>query len=510
MGVWLLSFRLVLLALVGLAGAISLLHRFYFVTLPQRAVKKCKPTEKEKLLPYLERVAATPCLLGPSMKLPVHGMLSRIYLSLGRHAEAVEHCRAILSVLSHYPEKTLFAALEASTRRRLADSLEALGQLDKAAEEFRLAQEGVDEASSDTLRHLTEGKLLKRQNRHEEAYEAFLTALDFTEPDDTPVRVECMINLTLAAHEAGRLADCLAWAEQAIAAGATGRLLLSAHRMAGVACGNMVRLEESEGHFRQAYDLAAAEDNTPAMAQNLASLSNCLFEQGRLVEANETALKAAALDPKAARVSLSVQAQVLSIRGRYEEALAVYGRKRECEPLVIPASQRRIQAVSALDIARVEAKCGRLDAAWRRLEEARPVLCEDAKLGLKCESASCWLLAARGLTEESQRLAARVEARIAAFQEDPGTCRGAIYNLGMAACTRGDHDAGVNYWSCYLELSPHPVYQPTAFYYRGECLSQLGRLAEARDNYQAAVAMNIDTHDARLARRRLAEVGLWA
>jgi tetratricopeptide (TPR) repeat protein len=78
----------------------------------------------------------------------------------------------------------------------------------------------------------------------------------------------------------------------------------------------------------------------------------------------------------------------------------------------------------------------------------------------------------------------------------------------MAACARGDHEAGIDCWTRYLALCPDPVYQPTARYQRGECHRQLGRLSEARDEYEAAVAMNFDTHFTGLARRRLADLRL--
>jgi tetratricopeptide (TPR) repeat protein len=78
----------------------------------------------------------------------------------------------------------------------------------------------------------------------------------------------------------------------------------------------------------------------------------------------------------------------------------------------------------------------------------------------------------------------------------------------MAACARGDHPAGIDCWTRYLPLSPDPVYRPDAFYHRGECYRHLGRLDEARADYQAAVAMDIDTHFFQLARRRLSELEL--
>jgi tetratricopeptide (TPR) repeat protein len=497
----------VTLGVLGVLGLVYLLHYVYFLLLPRRAIARCGGSDPERLRRYLERVVATPSLLGAGQKLIARSALARIYLRRGQHAEVVAHCRANLESMSKLLRHTeRFRALEAEYRRQLADSLEALGRVDEAAEERRRAEEGVERAPADTLRHLTQGKLLEEQNRHEEAYGELQKALDLTPASNTPVRIECMIHLLLTAHRAGRPAECLRWAEEAIALGAKGTFLHSAHRMAGLACGNLGRLEESERHIRHAYDAAAAEDNRPAMAEALGSLASCLRKLGRLAEAADTCARATAMDPQAARMALAVQTQIFHAWGRYDDALATMERHRE--PLVIPRLERRMKAVRSLDRARLEAECGRADDAWRHIHEAHAELRDDVKLGFKCEAALCWVLAARGDADESQRLAASLEPRLAAFERDPGSCRGVLYDLGMAACARGDHAAGIDCWTRYLTLSPDPVYRPDALYHRGESYRQLGRFDDARNDYQAAVAMGLDTHFSRLAGRRLGELAL--
>jgi tetratricopeptide (TPR) repeat protein len=499
---------IVLLVVVALSGLVGLLHYLYFAVLPRRAAKKYGDTDPERLRRYLERVVATPSLLGRGMKLVPHLLLVGFYLPRSRHAEAAHHCRAILDTVSGAEASERLGALEAHTRRKYADCLEALGQHDAAVAQLRVAEAKVDRAPDDTLRYLTEGSLLERQDRHDEAYEAYERALKATAGSNIPVRVECMMHLVLSAHRTGRIAECLSWAEQVIALGAEGNTLRSAHRMAAVACGNLGRLDESEGHYRRAYDIAVAAGNTADAAENLGTLADCLFKRGKLAEAREAAVRAGAMDRKAVRISLTVQSQVLHEWGRFEEALAIRERYREGVPLAIPSLERRILAVFALDAARTEAQCGRPDDAWQRLQGALDELAADAKLGLRGEAVACWILAARGLADESRDVAARVEARLGDFEGDPGTRRATFYDLGRAACLRGDHEEGVAYWTRYLALNPDPVYHPTALYLRGECHRQLGRLNDARADYRAAVATNLDTHHARLARRQLGEVAL--
>jgi tetratricopeptide (TPR) repeat protein len=317
-----------------------------------------------------------------------------------------------------------------------------------------------------------------------------------------------MIHLVLAAFNAGRPLDCLRWADEAIALGAKGTKLRAAQRMAGVACGDLGRLEESERYIRLAYDVAVAENNTPDMAESLGSLADCLRKRGKLVEANEVCIKAAALDPKGVRMSLVVQYLILRQWGRFDDALAVLARYKATAPLAIPSHERRLRAVCTLDTARIEAECGRAGDAWQHIQEARAELRDDAMFSLRCEGAVAWVLAARGLADESHRHATQVESRVAAFDHDPKTCRVVFFDLGMAAHARGDHHAGISCLTRYLALSPDPVYRPTAHYYRGECHAHLGHLTEARADYHAAVALDLDTHHTKLARRRLGELSL--
>ncbi len=499
--------------LAGLAALVAIVlvlifHRLYFLTLPQWAVRKFGRSNPERLRRYLERVAATPSLLGASQKLLARSKLVGIYLPQGRHAEAAEHCRANLASLAtaRARHSADFPALEADIRRRLADCLDGLGKTDEAQEQRQLAAACVDRAPDDALRHLTRGILLEREHRYADACTAFEEALSCVPDSDRPARIECMSHLVIACFNSGRPTESLRWAEQVIALGASGTHLCAAHRMAGVACGNLGRLEESEDHCRRACDVAAGEGKAGEMGQILGRLADIQRKRGKLVEANEAYIQVAAVDPKAVRMAIAVQSQVLRELGRFDEALEVLGRYGDTPKLAIPAHERRIRAVLALDTSRIEAECGRADDAWAHIEEARAELANDAKLGLKCEGAVSWVLAARGLADDSQRVAGEVEARLPEFERDPSTCRGIMYDLGMAACTRGDHESGERCWSRYLELSPDPVHQPTALYFRGECRQHRGDAPGAIADFRQASAMNIDSHHAQLARHALEEV----
>ena len=485
-------------------------HRLYFIVLPERAIKKYGRKDPERLRRYLERVVATPSLIGPAQKLRARGALVGIYLPQGRHAEAAAHCRANLASLSSVARtrrRADFPALEADIRRRLADCLEGLGQMNEAAAERQRAEACIDRLPNDPLRHLTRGTQLEREHRYDEACEAFERALALTPESNRPVRINCMCHLVLACFNAGRPVDCLRWAEEAITQGAEGRHLRSTHRMAGVACGNLGRLEESEEHYHRAYELAAIDDEKSEMAEVLANLADIQRKRGKLAEANEACLKASAVHSKADRMAIAVQSQILREWGRFGEALAMLARPDNSTKVVIPALERRLQDVRALEMSRIEAEWGKADDARHHIEEAISVLGNDAKLGLKCDAAMSWVLAVGGLAEDSRDVAAEVEARLPDFERDPSTSRGVLYDLGMAACaatTRRVKIAG----AATSGFSPDPVYHPTALYFRGECRRHLGKASDARADYRAAVEKNLNTHYAGLARRRLGELPL--
>ncbi|HEX5269492.1 MAG TPA: hypothetical protein VFW33_03345, partial [Gemmataceae bacterium] len=75
----------------------ALLHHLYFALLPRRAFVKYSDSDPEWLRRYLERVLATPSLFGSGVKIGPHTALIGLYLVRGQHAEAADHCRAVLT-----------------------------------------------------------------------------------------------------------------------------------------------------------------------------------------------------------------------------------------------------------------------------------------------------------------------------------------------------------------------------------------------------------------------------
>ncbi len=492
----------------SLLALVSLLHYIYFTAVPYWAVMRFEGTRPRGLRRYLEWVVRTPSLLGSGQKLIARLKLTATYLVEGRHAEAVAHGQANLEHLARFRHRPDILVLEADVRNRLADSFEALGRVGEAREERGLAAEALERAPVDSFQLLNRGKALERQNRHAEACELYERSLAAASKLPRVVQMQCIAHLFLASFNAGRPAECLRWAEEAIAQGAKGQILRAAHRMAGIASGNLGRLDEAEAHTRTAYDVSVALKDKGETAEILGSLADIQRRLGQLEAAHEAARQAAALHPKALRMSQAVQAHVLNTWGQYDEALAMLRRYDDAATKVnIPALERRVQAVCALDMSKIEAECGRVEDAWMHIQQATAELGNDAKLGLKCDSAAAWVCAVRGMVEDSRRVGEQAKAQLPRFEQDPSTRRSVSFDLGMAAWVRGDHAEGEECWTSYLDLGPDPVYRPTALYVRGECRRSQGDTAGAKADFHQAIALHIDTHHARLAQQRLREVG---
>jgi tetratricopeptide (TPR) repeat protein len=492
------------LAVVGLLN--QLVHQWYFTALPKRAIKKYEWNDPDRLLRYLERVVATPSFAGASHKLTARSLLSVYYHQRGRYAEAVAQCRANLAGLARVRPLAEINALEAQIRRTLADSLEALGEVDEAGEQRRRSEALLDRSLDGFMRYLEQGTHLEREYRYAEACAAYEHALPLLPRSDGKLRATCLNKLGMACWNAGRPAECLEHAEQSLSLGPEGQSLKNAHRIAALACAELGRLDKAEEHFRRAYEMAAAVSNQAEIGQLLSSLAAIQLRRGKLAEAERACSQIDSKDPIAARTAITVRAQVLKHRGRFDEAMALLVQAQEVGTLTNPEQRRRVDASQALITARVAAECGRADEAWELVQEAVSELGSDAKFGLLCDSAAAWILAVRGLPDDSRRISDQVETRLHEFTQDPTSTAKVLFDLGMAAGTRGDHSQAEAFWSRLLDLATDPIVRPVAFYRRGECWRQRGDVSKARADFRAAVATEIDIHYAQLAARRLKEL----
>src|SRR5579883_748407 len=290
------------------------LHYFWFVYAPPKLVKRLARGDKARERKLLEWIVMTPSLLGERQKVLARYLLIIRYQHDRLYQSAADQAEILLSI-------KLRPGLESATRLRLADALEALGRTSEADDERQRAAASLRKPADYALEHMTRGKLLKRGNKHAEAYREFELGLNMTSPSHPNVQNEFMLQLMLSAFDAGRPADCARWAEQVIANHPKKGSLLSAHRMAGVAYGNIGKLEDAERHKRRAYELATETGEPHQVARCLAQLADVQRMRGNLAEAKRGCLDAASMSPAETRQANAVLSSVLRLEGRFEESL---------------------------------------------------------------------------------------------------------------------------------------------------------------------------------------------
>jgi tetratricopeptide (TPR) repeat protein len=486
------------LLVLGIA-LILLLHRFWFIYMPTRLVDRLARGDKQRTQQILEWVLATPSLLGDRLKDVARAKLVRLYLPQRRFMDIELLCRAMLS----HPMTPSF---ESDVRRRLADSLESQGRMEEADGEHQRAEACLESGRDFLLWYISRGALLEKDDKHAEAYEVYKQGLERVPLQHEAERRVFLLHMVLSSFNAGHPDETIRLAEQAIASGANDEQLAIAHRMAALACDNLGRLDAAEEHGKLELALATAKGDQAREAECLVQLANYQKLRGKLKEAYEACTSAVNLSPATPRHSFMVQADILRVWGRFDEALAALQQARDANPHAIPSLERRSQAICCLSIAWLEAHVGRADDAWQHLSEAVTELGSDAKLGLWCDATAAWVFALRGDLERSARISTQVEERLAGLAQDRRSQLNALIHLGRAAAARGEFARGVDYWEQVLGLEPDPIERVSVLYYLGECHERLENVAEAQAVYQEAVGMQIDTHNARLARQRLAEL----
>jgi tetratricopeptide (TPR) repeat protein len=229
---------------------------------------------------------------------------------------------------------------------------------------------------------------------------------------------------------------------------------------------------------------------------------------GNLDNAESLGLEAEALCPDSAREALLVQAVVLRVRGRWDEAVERMGRALRLGVLENAFFERRSQASMKLWKAVFEAEVGRLDEAWADLREAVAELGHDPKLGLICEAAWVRLLSHQGEHNESVRRADALRSRLDDQAPSPSTESDCLDLLGRGLFEVGEYERAQRCWERYLAVPHPPIAEPIGQYYFGECRWHLGDRAGARHAFQRATAPGIDSHHARLAEQRARELSM--
>jgi len=467
---------------------------------PVKAVLAHPPRDIDDHILALEKALARSRLPRPVPEMNARYRLMKLYKARERYEDAVAQGRLAVR------RARMTHASEAEVRLEIAVCLDLLGRTDEADAERALADETLDGRPNDGRGWLAQGRLLDRQDRYAEAAAAYQRALALTPTTNRDEREQILTRLLFATFEAGHPDQTVAWAEQLLASHPSRAGRCTAHRMAGVACASLQRLDEAERHRGRAVELARKEDDLRQLADCLAAVAGLQRLRGDLVTAEATARKAESIAPHASRDSLVVQAITLAAQGRIADALERIQQARYVGILPSASVERRVQARIQGWTALAKAELGRLDEARADLQAAETELRRDPKLGLLVDAVWVRLLALRDDRDAAVRCADDVLARLDAFPRHVETRLECLEALGRGLLEAGEYERAVRCWEQFLATTHPPVAAPVGWYYLGECRRLLNDTPGARECFERALAPGIDSHQARLARARLAEL----
>ena len=415
------------------------------------------------------------------------------------------------------------SGLEADTRRRLADTLDVLGRNDEATQEREKAEAAITRSPKDAMALQAQGDLLKRKHQYNAACTAYHEALTMMPAVDATGRALVMAKLATAHYEASRPADTVQWAEAALASRPDPSTRRSMERMSAVGYATQGDVEKAETHYREALRLSEANQIPKEIAQDLSSLASIQKKRGQFEEAIVACRKARQVFAEPSRVSYSTEAEALRDMGRFDEARAVMAQRRQAPGFDQPEVERRMQALSALGSAWIEARADQPEAALSFLEQARPAFegqaasartwppapqKGDDKLLLWCDAVKVLALAQRGDTEDARHLHEDVLRRLSYFGRDRATQLTVFAHLAKASFALNDLAEAKILFEQYRDWQPDLSSRPSAHYWLGETHLRLGETDIACDFFQQAVAPGIDSLDARRAQARLSELGM--
>ncbi len=433
----------------------------------------------------------------------------------GRYAEAAEAFR-------HFLAQRPSTGLEADTRRRLADTLDILGQAAEAAAERELIGGIAAGNGWDPIVLMAQGDLLKREQRNDEACATYEQALRLM-PPFTPAtaRAYLMAKLAVAHYEASRPAKTVIWAGASLANQPDNLTRLIMHRMAGVGYSGIGDLEQAEKHYKQALELAEASEKPAEVSASLMTLASIQHKRGQFEAALATARRSSATFPHPGHGGHLVEAECLRDMGRFAEARSAAKAMNEEPSYDQPEMKRRTQVMCALTLAWIEALADCPEAALEALKDAWAGLGisreaaasppnpsqEEDKLVLYSDATAVRVYAQLGQAENSRRMQESVESRLTRFDRDQAGLRGVYSEFAPAAFALGDFIKSRDWWHKYLNCQPDVVGLTKAHYGLGQVLLGLGETDAAREAFAQAVAPGIDSIYARRAQARLDELG---
>jgi len=498
LGGWVSTVHVIMIIVLAVLVVAAVREYWLFRFLPARADKMRSRGDRETARLLLEKVAGSPALFAVWPRAMVHYRLAWAYLEQRRPQDALAEARRSVAI-------ALPPALESICRTRLADCLEACGDV-QAADEERERAKRLAESRSDTAAQLmARGKTLRKEGRFAESIPIYERAISLSQGMAVSVRTHLMVSLALSCWEAGRINEALRTADQALGLQPDPSHRTSALSVSALALGNLGRLDEAEDRWAQALTAATESGNRALAARYIALLAEVQRRRGKLAEALETCDRAATIGKESRRTACYVAFETLLTWGRLEEARAKLEDGASAAGFTVPRSEKRMQATTELNRGLLAAESGELEEALARLDSVENTLARDEKIATTYHAIRAWILAALGRRSESEDSARAAAAFASRTSDDRALLLRYHTYLGRAAVELGDAAAGREHFEACMNLAPDPAEVPRAHYFLGECCRILGDHAGATARWRAAVDTGLDTRFVQLARVRLAE-----
>ncbi len=432
-----------------------------------------------------------------------------------RYAEAEAHFRQLLT-------RRLAPGVEADTRRRFADTLDVLGKAEEAAAERKRASQIALGTRRNPAALITQGDLLKRQNRSDEACEMYMQALALMPQIVSSGHSQVMAKLATAHYNMGRPVETLKWAEASLRNKPAKDIKRVMEAMAGVALTDMGELERAEGHYHRALKLAEADGKPEEVSRYMATIASIQHKRGYFDESIAFCQQIRQMTADPARVAYTTEAECLRDTGRFQEARSLMEQARRAPGYDQPHTERKMQALFALGTAWIETRANCPEAALLCLDQARAGLVAEApatavwppaprqnddKILLWCDATATLALAQRGEAQKSRQMRETVLRHLPRFAQDRATGLGTYLNLARAALLCGDLAEAQAFLGQYQECKPNPLGFVSLHYWQGEIYLRLAETDAAREAFRQSVALGINSLEARRAQARLEELG---
>ena len=276
-----------------------------------------------------------------------------------------------------------------------------------------------------------------------------------------------------------------------------------AHSVCGLGYGNLGNLEKAEMHLKSYLELENKNGNRDKLAKATAQLSSLYRRKGEIVEAMRMCQEAKGMSIASRSLPLAEEFECLKSWGRFQEALETLELIRNAQQFPNPSAKKRMSAVCDANEAPILLELSRPEEALLLNESALRILKNDTKLTLLFTANQVWILAQLGRKEEALSLAEYVEVGLKEFADAVGVQKSCLNSLGRAFIELHNYPKSLEYWLRLKDFPIDPVSMPTNFYYQGICLEKMRESEKSQTLFKQAVDLNIDTHDAKLARIQL-------